>query len=1172
MAGILASLDAKLGPIDVGGLVSQQAGALGPVSDAVSALTGGAPDGLQDLLDTMKELPMPKFPFGIDLSTTFGSARGALPSDLSSVSGDLMSGLQNLSDTVSAQFGQLLAGVVKAVSSLADLTQIDFRCEPGGAGSEAPGEPEGGGGAPGGAPGGAQDGGEPPGGGQGGGGGGGGPGGGGSTPSPTAQALDQVKSVLDLVPPDLSVDTALAWLVKATDLPAADFTAGLGLPLIDDVRDALVTLLDWKQLDASGVAANLAQSLGDAASFVQASIDAAMSGASADLAAAAQGLHVQDLGTIADGLASGLAQIKTAVAAGDLSGTSGAIAQLGSLLDQLDSIRPDLDPVLAGLPALAEQAAALPRQLEDQVEHVVSVLGPAARVGPLPVVQVPPGALEGPAMQAMTKPLSSAVGWLQDLLAKLDIPQVSQALETVVGPAMSAIDDLETGLVAVTTEVQHLFGQVQSVLDQVDVAGAAQQVEQAIQGFSDTVVAKLGQVFEPVRTAIHAAVDAIGSALGGFDPQAIADGMQAAMQAIGEVLGDPAVTDTVKSIHDAVSAAAQALGSVSFSSVCDDVVDAIEGVTDVLQAIPPPLVTPPIHDAIAQVLGALPKDLAPITDPLVDDLNQAIEQGPSQFIETAKDAVATVVEKVEAFDPAKVAAGEVSTALGGVVEQMQGFQPSALLAPVREELESLKDRVRQAGNPGALLEPFAEPFAELMEAFGSLDPDALLAPLDEAVQAAVNGVLDAIPAEDALDQLGATLQRVADVVAPIDSVVAAMQRIQQIVDLLSDPDALVDAWLDPILDELTTVDVASIEPALSDLKAAIAKTKAAELQPVLSPLLDPAASMGGTAPQVKLAAVIQAYLGVSPAAVAALHPDSAEKADLTTLLGRFDPSDPEFGKPWTSLGDWAEHLGSAGTSLTELLQGWDARFHADGTVLGCLAALQPTGADLRQFVGQAADDLVRPVLRVLFGMAQPVGVAIQPFATEFEALAGSVHAALDGLVGGPASLQSLTTAAQGLIQRLRDFNLGFLRDAVGALFTDLEGKLKALDPSALGQALDQAFEEMLSAISLDLLIAPADLAELDQTYASVLQTVEDLDPEKALAPLRDVYDNDVKPLVKTLDVTEDLQTVLDSLQALQTELPDGVDRVNKAYKEMLNSVPAPMPISIDVGADLGVSL
>src|SRR5439155_10321041 len=170
-----------------------------------------------------------------------------------------------------------------------------------------------------------------------------------------------------------------------------------------------------------------------------------------------------------------------------------------------------------------------------------------------------------------------------------------------------------------------------------------------------------------------------------------------------------------------------------------------------------------------------------------------------------------------------------------------------------------------------------------------------------------------------------------------------------------------DVWLDPILDELTTVDVALIEPALSDLKAAIAKTKAVELQPVLSPLLDPAASMGGTAPQVKLAAVIQAYLGVSPAAVAAMQPDSAEKAGLTTLLGRFDPSDPEFGKPWTSLGDWAEHLGSAGTSLTELLQGWDARFHADGTVLGCLAALQPTAADLRQFVGQAADDLVRPV-------------------------------------------------------------------------------------------------------------------------------------------------------------------------------------------------------------------
>ena len=80
--------------------------------------------------------------------------------------------------------------------------------------------------------------------------------------------------------------------------------------------------------------------------------------------------------------------------------------------------------------------------------------------------------------------LSSGVGWIQDLVAKLDLSAIQGPIQQVAQQAQGAVDAVDSALVTVTTQVQHLFGEVESLIDRVDTDAIVAQVKTAIDALS----------------------------------------------------------------------------------------------------------------------------------------------------------------------------------------------------------------------------------------------------------------------------------------------------------------------------------------------------------------------------------------------------------------------------------------------------------------------------------------------------------------------------------------------------------------------------------------------------------------------------------------------------------------------------------------------------------------
>ena len=81
---------------DLTAKISTQSGTLTQVATTVAGLIEHPPKSIGDLGGVLQTLPLPNIPVGGDFGKTLQSLSSAMPSDLSSVTGDLTGGLQSL--------------------------------------------------------------------------------------------------------------------------------------------------------------------------------------------------------------------------------------------------------------------------------------------------------------------------------------------------------------------------------------------------------------------------------------------------------------------------------------------------------------------------------------------------------------------------------------------------------------------------------------------------------------------------------------------------------------------------------------------------------------------------------------------------------------------------------------------------------------------------------------------------------------------------------------------------------------------------------------------------------------------------------------------------------------------------------------------------------------------
>jgi len=829
---------------------------------------------------------------------------------------------------------------------------------------------------------------------------------------------------------------------------------------------------------------------------------------------------------------------------------------------------------------LAVASAALTEAALPPVRALVE--SAAALVAPALAVTVPGGGVDV-LLDAVADIRTSIEAVIDGLPADAIAAIVQQAIDPVLLPVRTVRQALE--------ELAAVIGVVFEPLEQVLAAVDLDPVRVAI----DTVV-------EPVASAVAAITSAIGGAQGAIE--AVVGDVHDVLTPLRTTL-----TDTAGALTEPFADAAGVITALDLAALQESVRSTLDGVTAAIAAAP----VEPVFDVAsgiigtaADALGLVPKallpddlrheleaacapvealDLEPTRVELHDQLTAMIASIDASALDAVAEGYAAVQAFVASIDPRPHVEALETDAFTELTARLDALDPESILEPVLEALDAAQEAI--AGiDLAALLAPVDTALDEVAAAIDGIDPTDLLEPVATALDGATSTVRNALR----LDELATTLTEIDNAVA------AAVERLP-VTELL---DATSAAWTD-LVAQLRGADqdvgggvlrglLGGLLPGVSigGLPEVVAwirgeRDGAVVVRERLTRAADRLAAAASTIGAIDVTALTADLDGAHRAITAAItaHPlDSALGERLGGTVSATNPA-ADLGRIVLNVGRVKAAFAAAGASVaaTTAPDRSEVRLTAAGLATAC-GPLAPIGAkvgELAAFVGVDVAVLTGPsgLRGALAGLAEQLGPdpilgTLRAVLTRLsERIVDFVH---DGVV---APLQSAVGELTGLLDLLTiealTADLTAIRERLVAVVVGLRPSTVLAEPLA-------AFEGLRTTLSTFDPLGPVRVV-VDAMKAEITAFATDLAPTTLLAPVLDLYD-ELAAAVGAFDVAGLLEPVLAALHEIARIIDRGIDEVIDALGKLktaceseggaIPGLDLSVAASVDVGGALGL--
>lgn len=1112
--------------IDGGGFDVAVSGEIGKLVEVgrLAVELGDNPDGIGEFAAALAALVVANLPDGTDVQTGLAQARGAIPNVTGNAGPDALAELDRFATLIAEDLVPLLQRTVDAARAIEGIAKAEFVCPP----EPSPSSPPS-----------AQP--VPP-----------------SGTSRAAVAQERATDIsarIDMLPSPLTPPALIEFLLGVVDGTSREFAFPIAVPFVDDMLLPVQTLGRWSLATPAEVGAELESSLTVLRDRLNAATVDAIDRATFAAVDLQTPLRVAELQSFATDYVASATQMAVSLEADDAAAAATEAATLDGHVATFETLRATQDADFTPLVAPSRGAlVALGLDVHDRLLHLATQLEPVD-AGALFSQLETPEAADAAAEQALQEMLAPIVDFMEDLGEKLDLSAIEGGVGTVAIQAQSIADDISGALTSVAQETRGAFAEVEAAIAALPMDALATDIRAAITDAGNALQQQITAAFAPLRNALAQAIQAISDAIDGLDPIAITDAVTQAVADITAILQDPAVLSAAAEIRSGLDQAAEAAGNLSFAPVTDEVINLIKQMENGLRALDDTELNDALIGLLNAALAVLPSDLRPVTQPLIDDLGIKIEQGPVELLEDIRAKPQEVVDRVRSFDPGAL----ISQTLGEPFDVAKGalgnLKPSALLTPLDAVLEAEKNRLKTVAAPSKALEPVTAAFDQLLVEFDKLSPDALLKPIEDAIETAVQNAVDAAPIDEIFTEIEAvfdTIQAVLDTIAAIQD---AMSKAGTALTSLQDPDAAVDAWRDGALDKIDAVpNGGALDTLLTEIAAAIDASRGTDLVNAYDSAVSAVASdLDGLDPESVLAEMVTLRQRLLPLMRAL--PAGADRTAVEDVLNRFDPLDPAHTGGLRAASQLRDALSDARLGLVTMAEDFEDQLHGADGVLTELRNGAANASLLRSAVASEIDQALVPVrflIAKLGAAAVPVGV----IATSLSDMSTRLTDAVGNILTGPASLQAITDAIQQVVDTVRNIDLAFVREALEGVFQSVRAEIESASPKPLIVTLDREFGETIDVLDLDLILPAPELAALDQSVADIAVTLDGFDPANLIGDaVQDSYEADVVPLVEALDVTPVFDALIEALRGLEAELEQEMERINTAYGQLLSARP-----------------
>ena len=768
-----------------------------------------------------------------------------------------------------------------------------------------------------------------------------------------------------------------------------------------------------------------------------------------------------------------------------------------------------------------------------------------------PVLSFRPKAPSAASVTAFADTFAAGLGQAVTAVQGLDVAQVAapvqNATDTVLGPIRLVSTTVHDALQAVSSALAAARTAVESI--------GLDTVVQAVHTLIDPVVNVIDQLralLAPVATALGTIATTVSAELASLrhDLDETVATISGAFHGLQQAVDGLHLTDQLAAAKTTMDEVASTIEGVHIGQAVDAAVGFVHDAAGVISKVPfdllPEGAKADLHNAVAPI-KAIDFE-ADVRDPLSGTLEQILSGIEGPFLDEVAQAFSSLTAFLAGLDPTPVFGQVEREGFDPFLARVQALDPDAITAPVRDALRSL-DSLK------TLLDPADEAFDELLHAIEALDP----APLLDPVAAALDTVRTEIRQTLALDRWAAQVDAVAD------QLLAATDLVQ-LANVVDGAVVLVDGfWPAPDSPQRGGIGAQALTTLLGPAAAALDVTSFAAVGDWLAGHRTPADDLAAAVTAAKgtvttaharvaaadpgaVAAAVTPAFGQVAAAVGALPP--GERKDRLAPLVAATPV-ALLTAAANARGDLLTRLGTVGTQL-------DALGGVSASPLTTLSAAlrtafeplaTPVRASVAAWVGRAGGAPAADLRAALRDVLATLADRLRPQAEAFDtAVRAKLADAVDAAVRTP--LHAAVTELDTLIGTL---DVHPVVTDIEQLFAALHGPLAALRPSTALAGLVTAIDGLVGDTAAWDPFTDV-RGPLDQMKADVAAVADELRPTVLLAPVVATYDTVVAALA-ALDVRALFDPTLTALHDLEDQVETGLAAAESAFGELQAALP-----------------
>jgi DNA circularisation protein N-terminus len=961
------------------------------------------------------------------------------------------------------------------------------------------------------------------------------------------------------------------WQIPLNQIPREAIPLQ-NVPVLDELRDKIQTLLGWFQKDGNALSETFTKSILDLTQYIHSAFyEKTLTPIYIGLQKVVEPSKEIDLKKPLQNIPALLEKLATCVTSGDLTTANTTISELRTQIETVSTANQKITTIWFSAEARTHRSKLL--YLNESLElEMGRVLMLAAPPKPFSIIRLGFAPMQlllnqhgiDTFFNGVNKVLTQADDFIKSLQMKPTIDFINDTTSTV----DKAIQTLQDTLKLIFEKIQKTLTTIQNAVEQFKLAELKTNLKKILEDFVKGLLNQFGELLRPVTDLILNALNTIKT----FDAKPIVDQVTRLIQEVTGVLEAPAIKTVLTETKKVLTTINDEINRFAIRPVTSPVIKSIEVVQtgfEIIAVMPLPDST---RKKINEKLNKLPNQVtfrAKVGN-LNDGFKTIIADNAKPKLEAVHHKLIELESYVDKYAPDHFIKDEWFKPYDKIVSVFEGLKPSTLMKPVDKSFTLLQENLAKKLQTVKIFEPLQPTLATFIEKLNLLNFNELAKPIQKSITDNATKWTQKLPLEQVdkiMNQLDLVTNRIIQGVEVSEMVRMQLLNLNDLLLRFKNPTQQVQTFSQQVMSKLD--ECTAFEPifgALNQLHDAIDKTTEAHLSKSILPMLENAiAEVQKYAIQTELEALSNAQKAFPIEKLNQL-PDSKEKTALQNVL-----------KDLTTLSTPSNDLKRLLTDLTEskknleaTFKNWQNLYHSEESPLkrfkqnSNLTDVQRKEAlrkSLQTTVEEEMNAILRPILTWGDQLQPLVGTHLKNITSVME----SLDKQLLDLLSVEQGLSKAFHSVKDFIFQISNIDITFLPKGLDALLVAIKQQLKDFNLKEMDDFLKLCLTDTVQQLRPEAVFAilfPADandsnvgLAKLDGAHTHTMTQLNALHPKKLLKePIQKEFDK-LKKAVVIFDVKDNVKVFMDATDRLQQELKTELDKTADAYQALMESVP-----------------